>query len=119
VLAANTRADRTRAMLFPVMRSHASMGAGVMAAVRRAKRSGTGVPPVRFPAATCGQRFRLPRLFSAQTPDLHPLFSALCLPASVVQNPCLHLPCAGFACFAVENPAQSGLISGKSGQIRP
>jgi len=148
VLAANIRDDLTRAMIFPVMGSHANMGAGVMAAVRRAKRSGTGVPPVRFQAATCCQRFRLPLLFLDQTPDLHPLISARCLCnaiqqslrsrrkffllilililallfwlrrqprcASVVQNSCLRLPCADFACFAVENPARSDLNPGKS-----
>jgi len=78
------------------MASHANIGAGVMAAVRRAKRSGTGVPPVRFFATSCCQHFRYPLVFSDLASDLRPLIPALCLRASVVQNPCLGLPFAYF-----------------------
>jgi hypothetical protein len=49
----NTRPAFTCAMLCPVMINHANLGVEVVAAVRRAKSSGTGLPPVACPQSLC------------------------------------------------------------------
>src|SRR5208283_5723451 len=75
----NNRSGFTCAMLCPVMVNHANPGVGVVAAVRRARSSGTGLPPMACPRSLCVSVFlsaaaaspRLSVLFSKPNPYGH------------------------------------------------
>jgi hypothetical protein len=96
----NTRSVSTRAMLCPVMVNNAKLALGVVAAGRRAKSSGTGLP-----------RLACPRSLSVSvTPSFHMLVpsSNSCLPSQFLLLPLIRL-----------NPGKSGHRKSKSRTLAP